>query len=196
MRSCELLFDSFLLRFCPRTYLYSAEDQPHATQVVRPRAKTPATAPALTDQARYHAQLGNAEPGVDAQSVQPKLELEEPIPANHTIDCDFPEPEEYFIPEPTLLTSTPMRIDSPTGILQLQLPPSPPLTANSSMSRVGSFRPKVFDVLTQDPWGSRTFFVACQGGLAVESFIKVCILKLVVMVITRQYTDLHRSMEE
>jgi hypothetical protein len=68
-----------------------------------------------------------------------------------------------------------MQMDNPIDFPQM--PPSPPLTATSSMSRA-SFVPRVFDSLTQDQWGSRTFYVACQGTGAIEYYIKVRDLSL------------------
>jgi hypothetical protein len=69
---------------------------------------------------------------------------------------------------PTIHPSTSTRINHAEG------PPSPPLTASSSMSTAEALSTlKVFDVFTRDPISPRTFFVACQSRGAVEFFIKV-----------------------
>jgi len=70
-----------------------------------------------------------------------------------------------------LLTSL---VSKPIGAGRAGIPPSPPLTANSSMS-TSAFppNPRVFDVFTQDPLIPRTFYVACQSRCAVEYYITV-----------------------
>jgi hypothetical protein len=71
-------------------------------------------------------------------------------------------------PTPTLLSSTPTPID------WAKMPPSPPLTAASTMSNAGmSSVSKFFNLFTQDPISPRTFFVACQNQTEVERSITV-----------------------
>jgi len=73
----------------------------------------------------------------------------------------------------TLLTPTPTHID------WAQMPPSPPLTAASSMSTAQMWSvSKLFSSFTQDPISSRTFFVACQHQTEVELSITVRSLTL------------------
>jgi hypothetical protein len=72
-------------------------------------------------------------------------------------------------PTPTLLSSTPTPID------WAKMPPSPPLTAASTMSTAGMCSvSKFFSPFTQDPYSPRTFFVACQNQTEVEQSITVC----------------------
>jgi len=69
---------------------------------------------------------------------------------------------------PDLLTSTHMQID------WAKMPPSPPLTAASSMSAAGMWStPKLFDVFSMDRISPRTFYVACQSSNEVELAITV-----------------------
>jgi hypothetical protein len=71
-------------------------------------------------------------------------------------------------PSPTLLSSTPTPID------WAKMPPSPPLTAASSMSTAGMWSvSKLFSPFTQDPISPRTFFVSCQNRIEVELSITV-----------------------
>jgi hypothetical protein len=73
-------------------------------------------------------------------------------------------------PTPTLLTSTPTPID------WAKMPPSPPLTAASSMSTAVMDHwsiPKFFNPFTEDVITPRTFFVACQNSREVEVSITV-----------------------
>jgi hypothetical protein len=93
----------------------------------------------------------------------------------HDSHSRLAETEAALTAELTLLPLAIMQMDNPIDFPQM--PPSPPLTATSSMSRAG-FVPRVFDSLTQDQWGSRTFFVACQGTGAIEYYIKVRDLSL------------------
>jgi hypothetical protein len=88
----------------------------------------------------------------------------------HDSHSRLAETEAALTAKPTLLPLAMIQMDNPIDFPQM--PPSPPLTATSSMSRAG-FVPRVFDSLTQDRWGSRTFFVACQGIGAIEYYIKV-----------------------
>ena len=65
------------------------------------------------------------------------------------------------------LTPTPTLVDDPS-----QIPPSPPLTASSSIT--GNTGNKVFEAFTNDPDGPRTFFVATTTNkYMTECFIKV-----------------------
>jgi hypothetical protein len=72
-------------------------------------------------------------------------------------------------------TPTPIFLASyPTHIDWAKMPPSPPLTAASSMSTAGICpAPRFFDRFTQDPISPRTFFVACQNQTEVELSITV-----------------------
>jgi len=73
-------------------------------------------------------------------------------------------------PIPTFLNSTPTPID------WAKMPPSPPLTAASTMSTAVMDHwsiPKFFSPFTQDVIGPRTFFVACQNSKEVEVSITV-----------------------
>ena len=71
-------------------------------------------------------------------------------------------------PTPTLLSSTPTPID------WAKMPPSPPLTAASTMSTAGMCSvSKFFSPFTQDPYSPRTFFVACRYRIEVELSITV-----------------------
>ena len=63
---------------------------------------------------------------------------------------------------------------NPTLIDWAKMPPSPPLTTASSMSRAEVWSiPKLFDTFTHDPISPRTFFVACQNRTEVELSITV-----------------------
>jgi hypothetical protein len=71
-------------------------------------------------------------------------------------------------PTPTFLASYPTHID------WAKMPPSPPLTAASSMSTAGiCSAPRFFDTFTQDPISPRTFSAACQNQTEVELSITV-----------------------
>ena len=73
-------------------------------------------------------------------------------------------------PTPTFLSSTPTPID------WAKMPPSPPLTAASTMSTAVMDHwsiPRFFSPFTQDVISPRTFFVACQNSREVEVSITV-----------------------
>jgi hypothetical protein len=126
---------------------FRAEDKPHGTPDFRPKA---------TKSARGSSARVQTEPRKGT--------------TDHDSHSRLAETEATLTAEPNLLPFALMQMDNPIDVPQM--PPSPPLTATSSMSRAG-FVPRVFDSLTQDQWGSRTFFVACQGTGAIEYYIKV-----------------------
>ena len=134
----------------------SAKDHPGGTPNSRPKAKRSA----VGSGARVRCEPRNGGPSVTHRSI-----------THHDSQPGFAEPDPALTSEPMPIASTMVQMDHSMEFSQI--PPSPPLTATSSMSRAGSFVPRVFDCLTQDRWGSRTFFVACQGSGAIEYYIKV-----------------------
>ena len=134
----------------------SAKDHPGGTANSRLKAKRST----VGSGARVRCEPRNGGPSVIHRST-----------TDHDSQPGFAVPDPALTSEPMPIASTPMQMDHSMEFSQI--PPSPPLTATSSMSRAGSFVPRVFDCLTQDRWGSRTFFVACQGSGAIEYYIKV-----------------------
>lgn len=129
-------------------------------------------------------------PALDAPSTVPRQENQVPLRDHHvhqieqqSLELDHANSTEPLDPNaskavrptsegknttPTLFTSTPMPID------WAKMPPSPPLTAASSMSTAGMWAtPKLFDVFSMDRISPRTFYVACQNSREVELAITV-----------------------
>jgi hypothetical protein len=90
-----------------------------------------------------------------------RFPLHEASPApSHSSNVPPPPPINPLLSEPTLVN------------MPSEIPPSPPLTATGSV--IEPPVPKVFESLTNDPNGSRTFFVAATNvKFMTEFFIKV-----------------------
>ena len=116
----------------------------------------------------------------DNHQVDPRRHQQlKPVPALPIKPIDLPINTNPRLEAQKIRAPTSPLNSTPTHIDWAQMPPSPPLTAASSMSTARMWSvSKLFSSFTQDPISPRTFFVACQHRTEVELSITVRSLTL------------------